>query len=1221
MSIQLTPKSTVNILLGKFEDEAVVIAAFNLKGDIEKVLNCEVSIDRYDNFNQVDNAIEAGSESGLNIIIATNGSCDNADSALFTNLPKAADGKLCKEGFSIYEKKELLFICGADRRGTIYGIYDFCEYILGVSPWFFMADVPVRAKEKIVIETDFLKADYPEIEYRGIFINDEEELENWVQSYMGEDTIGVKTYEKIFELLLRLKLNYIWPAMHVNSFNLIRANGELADKMGIVVGTSHCDMLMRSNYREWEPWLKKKGYEGVSYDFSIPGRNREILKEYWKESVEQNKDFEVTYTLGMRGIHDSGFETESLKGLEGKELLDAKIGLLEEVIGTQKNILEGVLGKEKNKDTLKIFVPYKEVLELYDNGLNVPEDLTLIWCNDNYGHVRRYPDETAQKRPAGNGIYYHNSYWAPPGASYLFICSIPMAMTRNELLKAYENNIRKLWVTNFGAIKPLEQQLSYYAQLCWDADRKDAPSSNPCEWLEKWLDRTFEAHFGDILAPPLIAFDQLTNTRKIEQMDTSAFSQDAYGDEAADRLHRYEEIIRTADRIYEKLPEKDKAAFFQIVLLKLHAAYYTNAMYYYADRSNLCMEAGKASAASEYTRMSLEYDHARRALLEYYNHEMSEGKWNKIVTPEDYPPPRTAMHPACMPPLHKGKEGIVVTSAYNMADAKEEKGQNAEIRLEFNYGGKKVKSFELANPGEGIRRCNIITPDWISLINVTSYKKENNKTIYDTDVKVENKILIKINWEKILNSKDEFPKNGILETILVKDLESGDEYDINVSAKANIFANYKDSINISEEEFRKQKTIFLNDKNVEDDGRIVIEGTDYILEKGFKIIPYLGRDKGELLEAGTISLDKSDDTNVSDTDSENNNCILFGFYCYEESTDPVIEIHRFPSLNSVSEISCDVVVDGSKYHIIADSNDEYRGTWKTNIRNGVDKLYLQAPKLSAGFHTIELCNASRYFAFSRIVVYTRSRKENSLGAIIHDERLPEVFDIHAKCVKFYGKKSCELSPRPVYYLKETAGRNTVLMEDELEIAKNYGKAIKIAEILAFSNKIVNEKTIGESKIVHIEAASALGETSFAWTSGTKWQYCNSPSHGETGLAMYIRKENMQWLADKNAPALHYRFNVSGGDYKLWIRLHMWGNETSNLTIGVDGDIIDPKEMFGGIPIWRYSNENIWKWIPLMSLKLSEGEHELAVICLSSHLRIEQIYLTSGDEKPPLEYSV
>ena len=188
-------------------------------------------------------------------------------------------GKLRKEAYSIKVCGDSLIIMGSDRRGTIYGIYELCE-MLGVSPWYYWADVPVKQKTRFVLEDDFEKTDYPTVEYRGFFINDEEELEHWVQKHLGEETIGLKAYEKIFELVLRLKANYMWPAMHVNSFNIDPANGALADRMGVVIGTSHCDMLMRSNNREWKPWKEKKGYDDAMYDYSVEGRNREILKEY-----------------------------------------------------------------------------------------------------------------------------------------------------------------------------------------------------------------------------------------------------------------------------------------------------------------------------------------------------------------------------------------------------------------------------------------------------------------------------------------------------------------------------------------------------------------------------------------------------------------------------------------------------------------------------------------------------------------------------------------------------------------------------------------------------------------------------------------------------------------------------------------------------------------------------------------------------------------------------
>ena len=329
------------VVTGPGEPEAVRIAAKNLRQDLELV------------FGRVPEA-EDGSEAQpvSQILIAT------------------APWSGCRrEAYRLEVREGVLYIYGADRRGTVYGIYELSQ-MLGVSPWHFWADVPVKEKSHFALEGGFEKEDAPSVDYRGIFLNDEEELERWVQAHMGEDTIGVKTYEKVFELLLRLKANYIWPAMHVNSFNAKRENGELAERMGIVVGTSHCDMLMRSNNREWLPWLEAKGYGEAVYDYSIPGRNREILREYWRESVEQNRDFEVCYTLGMRGIHDSGFETGALSGLSGEALRKEKIRLLQQVITDQREILKETLGRE----TMTTFIPYKEVLELYDGGEDISEE-------------------------------------------------------------------------------------------------------------------------------------------------------------------------------------------------------------------------------------------------------------------------------------------------------------------------------------------------------------------------------------------------------------------------------------------------------------------------------------------------------------------------------------------------------------------------------------------------------------------------------------------------------------------------------------------------------------------------------------------------------------------------------------------------------------------------------------------------------------------------------
>ncbi len=621
MDFIIKKNEKVNIYLGKNESEAVKIAAGNLVKDLKKTLEAEAEIVCP---GEAGGYTEAGK--AHSIFIQTTGNSG--------------------EGLSLCVENGNLHVMGRSRRGTVYGIYTLSE-MLGVSPWYYFADVPVKRSEVFMLPEDYAFSDEPTIPYRGIFINDEEELDKWARLHMQEPTIGVNTYEKIFELILRLKGNYIWPAMHVNSFNLNKENGDLANRMGIVVGTSHCDMLMRSNYREWEPWTRRKGYTDAKYDYSFGGKNREILKEYWRESAEQNKDFEVSYTLGMRGIHDSGFVTEGLTADSEEELKDKKVKLLEQVINDQKDILKEVTGTEP----FTTFVPYKEVMTLYDRGLKVPEDVTLIWTNDNYGYVRRYPSPEEQKRPGGHGIYYHNSYWAPTMRHYLFISSYPIAQTKYEMDKAYENGIRKLWVCNMGALKPLEQEMEFFLRLGWDYGKKNAKVNDPEDYLADWIDRNFSGGIGRKTAKLLNRYARVSNTRKVEMMEEDVFTQDVLHNEAAIRLNTLKELFDEGNTLAKSLPADERDAFFELVLMKIHAAYYTAAMYYFADRSDLCNKKGRFAAGRRYAELSKGFEDLRRDMLTYYNTILKDGKWDGILTPEDFPPPRAAMHPASVLPL------------------------------------------------------------------------------------------------------------------------------------------------------------------------------------------------------------------------------------------------------------------------------------------------------------------------------------------------------------------------------------------------------------------------------------------------------------------------------------------------------------------------------------------------------------------------------------------
>lgn len=1204
------------------KSEAVRIAARNLEGDIEKVFSGDIHVELIYNDNGCNVSEYKDDKNNQNISTIV--------------IHREELGK--KEAYSHLVKDGVLYIGGQDRRGMIYGIYELSRW-LGVSPWYYFADVPVKNRDSAVLAEGYHYSDYPSVEYRGIFINDEEELDKWVRLHLGEETIGVKAYEKIFELLLRLRANYIWPAMHVNSFNVKRENGELADRMGIVVGTSHCDMLMRSNNREWYPWLKKKGYTDVEYDYSIPGKNREVLDEYWRESVEQNKDFEVGYTLGMRGIHDSGFETKSLKGLEGAKLRKAKIELLQTIIAAQEKILSDTLDDEP----LKSFVPYKEVLELYDNGLEVPEDLTLIWTNDNYGYIRRYPGEKEKKRKGGNGIYYHNSYWAAPGMSYLFINSIPLAHTRNELYKAWNEGIRKVWVLNVGAIKPLEQEINFYLDFAWEVGKKNPQkrTDDVDEYLKLWINETFSGEHGEKMARVLNDFSQLTNVRKIELMDSDVFSQTAYGDEATVRINRYRRLVGDADSVYNALPDNEKDAFFQICLMKIHAAYYTNCMFYYADRSALCTRQGKGQAAYKYAGLSREYDDKRRKLILYYNNVMADGKWSGILTPEDFPPPRTAMLPACvvpLTPLNKIEKKLIVTL------------WNDEDSLTFvDY---KTKWFELANAGAGKLNVSVELPQWLEIIkDNTSIGKAADSKAYKVDLNIgaQSRIMVRLMQDTDLaqlcrNMKKQQDTdvtdvcmNGNTHNTDVTDMcMNGNTHDTYIKETSDKCDNrmltgiIKLTCDETKQCFKIPVSADLmalgisgkSDVSVEDGGAAVLEA-DSVAEKllgtGWHYVKRLGRDHGGLIEADCLP--------------QNENVLNFKFYTTGQAYKPLLEIHRFPSLNSTGRIRVEVSVDGGERLLVeSKSNDEWRGSWKQNIFDNVDKLTVTLHKLDKGEHTISIYPVDKYFAFSRIVIYTKDKKESMFGGLYGDcsDMAVENEDSYADVKTFNSDCKngmyvhCEsavakilyenliLKPRPMLVAGVTPGSNT-LPDTNTAVEWNYDEGqldckLDAQQLTAKAKRPFSEK----NGIIMLDISSALADNDNAYMKG-KWEYCLSESYNRSGFAMYIRKPGLRFDDDK--PSLHYKISCSGGTYSLWLLMKNESYDGAELLADIDGQILEKSEIAGGERIGNYCGERVYRWVRLWQHKLSAGIHEIGIYTPSSANRFDRIYITKGEEYP------
>lgn len=1162
---------------GDGEPEAVKIAAENLKADLRKVFGGEGAYIGKEEGTRIRiktlNAIPFPDEDGNDV--------ENYGEKFFGGaggIPEklrkwflGENGVPHREAYALWVREGVLYIMGADRRGTIYGIYDICERI-GVSPWYFWADVPIKEKEEYVLREDFCYYDYPSVEYRGIFINDEEELEAWAKSHMGEETIGVRTYEKVFELLLRLKGNYIWPAMHVNSFNVKKENGALAEKMGIVVGTSHCDMLMRSNNREWRPWLAQKGYEGVKYDYSIPGRNREVLREYWRESVEQNREFEVCYTLGMRGIHDSGFETEGLKGLSGDQLKAAKISLLQQVISDQRQILKETLGR----DTMMTFVPYKEVLPLYDGGLEVPEDITLVWSNDNYGHIRRYPSGKEKTRKGGNGIYYHNSYWAPPGMSYVFLCSIPLAHTANELRKAYGEGIRKLWVINTGAMKPLEQEIEFFLRLGWEIGKEEAfgekcgLTSDVDAYVEDWINRNFSGGIGKDTASLLNDFSQLTNVRKLELMDYDAFSQTAYGDEAVVRIHEYEKLFNRGNELYANLPEEEKAAFFQLVLMRIHAAYYTNLAYYYGDRSRLMYRQGKMQAAGAYTYKARALEDARRRMLVYYNKIMLDGKWDHILEPEGFPPPRAAMMPVCTPPLYIGEPGLVVTvwneeePIYPVGHA----GKNASDRKgQLVFTGQRVKWIEIGNGGEGSIDFELDAPDWINLSQTKG------------TVRTECRILA---WPEDAGVN----RQGVIK---VTEKKSGAHVAIEVSVvAAGKYSALKGGVS--------------------DDGVVAVEA-DSAVSPCFRRIQRLGRGRGSLMEAfcaeGMDGKENAGPGECAISREKRENPLRYGVLFLTEG-EFLMEIHRFPSLNSTGQIRVGISVDEGPVQILGtEANDEHRGTWRENVLNNVDRLYITLPFLKAGEHSICIYAVDNYFAFSRFVIYTKARRENNYVGISGCQELPEAFDAEGFAESFYGRISLE--PRAVEYAVPEKEKDSLGVTDLIRQDKAYGEKVSPEFIMRLGEKPFPER----DGYICVDCASALSQSEYAYTCGSLWEHCAGESYGRSGIAMYIRERDMaEWNENHT---LNYTISSGGGEYAIWLLAKFGRKEESYFGVGVDGEALSKEELYHGGCLWRYEAEQIYRYVPLGKVKLEKGEHVITLYAKAPGLRFDRICLCREGE--------
>ncbi len=511
-----------------------------------------------------------------------------------------------------------LVIAGSDRRGTAFGVFELSEKI-GVSPWVWWADVAPQHRDTLFLSSGSRVQGPPSVKYRGIFINDEDwGLQPWAAKTFEPETkdIGPKTYAKVCELLLRLKANYLWPAMHpcTKAFNLYPANKSVADNYAIVMGSSHAEPMLRNNVDEWNETTR-----GV-WDYE---KNREGVLTFWEERVKENGRYENSYTIGMRGIHDGA--------MPGGGSTADKVARLQRVFADQRKLLAENVNSQIEKAP-QIFVPYKEVLTLYQNGLKVPEDVTLVWPDDNHGYIRQLSTPAEQKRSGGAGVYYHVSYWGAP-EDYLWLSTTPPALIWEEMHKAYENGARDVWVLNVGDIKPAEIDMEFFLRMASDIGpwHEDAQSV----FLTDWAARNFgKEHATDITAV-MDEYYRLNFPAKPEHLLKAQFT--ANYQERELRLKRFAEIVDKANALYQQMPAEKKDAFYEMVVYPVRCSSLMNEKYL------------GANPAEAHDKIQAE--------TKIYNEQIAGGKWKFIMSsaprklavfqkPSATSPPTTASEPA-----------------------------------------------------------------------------------------------------------------------------------------------------------------------------------------------------------------------------------------------------------------------------------------------------------------------------------------------------------------------------------------------------------------------------------------------------------------------------------------------------------------------------------------------------------------------------------------------
>ena len=637
-------------------------------------------------------------------------------------------------------------------RGTIYGIYELSRQ-MGVSPWYYWADVPVRKSEKIFIKPGKFTAGEPAVKYRGIFLNDEAPaLSGWSKATFGG--FNHLFYEKVFELILRLKGNFIWPAMWGNAFyDDDPENGPLADKMGIVIGTSHHEPMGRA-HAEWSKYGTGK------WDYS---KNQQVLAEFWRSGFERMKNYETVVTLGMRGDGDEPMSEES------------NIKLLEKIVKEQRNIIKKVSGK-KITETPQVWALYKEVQDYYDKGMRVPDDVTLLFCDDNWGNVRKLPDPAAKAHKGGYGMYYHFDYVGGP-RNYKWINVSQIQRIWEQMNLTYSHGVDRIWIVNVGDLKPMEYPISFFLDMAWNPAQFN--SQNLLSHTEKWCAAQFGEKYSKEAARLIDTYTKYSRRITPELLNDTIYSLKNYN-EFETVMNDFRALALDAFRLYQQIPAESRDAFDQLVLFPINAFSNLYEMYFAVAKNKELAKQNNPKANFWADKVKACFD--RDSLLTvHYNTVISGGKWAHMMDQVRigytyWQQPERSVMPAVVrvEPTNKGifteKDGYISMEAANFS----RKNESANVRWEI-----------IPNLGKTLSGITTFPQN---------YYPNSNENIY-------------LEYDFQLESEGEFPVYILVSPTLNFNENKGLRYAVSVDGQQEQIVNINDKYDVRKMERWQAKSI------------------------------------------------------------------------------------------------------------------------------------------------------------------------------------------------------------------------------------------------------------------------------------------------------------------------------------------------------------------------------------------------------------------------------